>query len=461
MNRSYKNTVIAILLACILTMAIGYAALQQRLNISGTSSITSVFKVKITNIVSTPSGKATNDVSPSFTDATANFSTNLVSPKDSMTYDITVENQGNLDAILKKITISDSGNPAIKFTSSGLKQGDILKYGESTVLTIKVEYDDSITSQPENISGNLTVKLDYEQLLPGINDIVETASSKLIATAVTSGDGLYASAAVPGKYVFRGAAPDNYVTFNGEEAGWRIVSVNEDGTIKLIRNSYVKKGAFDSDGLRDSGSNGIGGTYCAQTANGCNAWAATKNLVGSPEVYTNYEYSGTVLVDSEVNTYLNGTYYNSLTNEAKDQILSYNFSVGSPISIYVQTMISDEKSYLWNGKIGLINLSDFVNANSNGELCSDYSIHNSNWKTCKLTNWLASLVGSSMSDNAWTIAPHGMDTAYVHDIYGAGVASGSEAKLTSGQIIPVVYISGDGSLEGSGAPGDPYVISIK
>ena len=159
----YKNTVVAILLACILTMAIGYAALQQRLNISGTSSISSVYDVRFTKITSTASGTATNKVAPSYTATTANFSTNLVSPGDTMTYKITVSNNGTLDAQLKLVTLSDTQNEAIDFSFYGVKEGDILPAKQKVVVTVVVRYDMSTSSQPNNVNADLSIKLDYGQ----------------------------------------------------------------------------------------------------------------------------------------------------------------------------------------------------------------------------------------------------------------------------------------------------------
>lgn len=37
------------------------------------------------------------------------------------------------------------------------------------------------------------------------------------------------------RYFFTGANPNNYITFNGETAGWRIISVECDGTIKIMK----------------------------------------------------------------------------------------------------------------------------------------------------------------------------------------------------------------------------------
>ena len=42
---------------------------------------------------------------------------------------------------------------------------------------------------------------------------------------VTSGDGLYEDEYEEGRYFYKGADPNNYVTFNNEQAGWRIMSI--------------------------------------------------------------------------------------------------------------------------------------------------------------------------------------------------------------------------------------------
>ena len=49
---------------------------------------------------------------------------------------------------------------------------------------------------------------------------------------------MYIKLAVAGTPV--GGATANYITFNGEEAGWRIISVEADGTIKIIRNGSIE-----------------------------------------------------------------------------------------------------------------------------------------------------------------------------------------------------------------------------
>ena len=116
LNRTQRNYIIIGLCAILVIMGVGYAAFQSQLKISGTSNITSNFLVKITDIeVSSQSGGAADkpDVT-THTDTTATFGTTLQSPGDSITYDITIENQGSIDAVLKTVTKTDTNNRWIK-----------------------------------------------------------------------------------------------------------------------------------------------------------------------------------------------------------------------------------------------------------------------------------------------------------------------------------------------------------
>ena len=121
------------------------------------------------------------------------------------------------------------------------------------------------------------------------------------------------------RYVYKGANPNNYITFNNET--WRIISVESDGTIKIIKDEMLFTKVFDSRGLRDIDSNGAGGTYCANNYAGCNAWAVTEN-------FTNGDVSGSVLKNAEINDYLNGEYFNNLDVNSQKQIVTYSWNVG-------------------------------------------------------------------------------------------------------------------------------------
>ena len=141
-NVRQKNYIIFGLCGILLVMAAGYAAFRSQLTINGTSNITSDWKVLITDIQSSVlAGDATDAEAPTHTETTATFKTNLVSPGDSMQYDITVENQGDIDAVLKTLSKTDSSNDAIIFQMTGIEQGDTLKSHESTTFNVIVTYN--------------------------------------------------------------------------------------------------------------------------------------------------------------------------------------------------------------------------------------------------------------------------------------------------------------------------------
>src|SRR5699024_1470223 len=120
-----------------------------------------------------------------------------------------------------------------------------LQTGEEAILKVTITYND-VTSQPENTSANLNVTLDYAQ--KGSGSVTPSPSGPTIGgqdvEVVESGDGLYADEYEEGRYIYKGANPNNYITFSGET--WRIISVENDGSIKIMRNESIGKRAWDS-----------------------------------------------------------------------------------------------------------------------------------------------------------------------------------------------------------------------
>ena len=196
------------------------------------------------------------------------------------------------------------------------------------------------------------------------------AAWQLKKNLVNSEDGLYTDSYENGRYIYRGQNPNNYIVFNNEK--WRIISIEKDDTIKIIKESSIGDMSFDTIANRDSTTN----TFCVRSAQyGCNAWAATSNLNGNPNEIVVYfpnggktgstaSYSGTVIKDSSLNTYLNTEYYNSLVDSSK--IIKGTFYIGTPGSEYdSETMsinIDQAKAYSWTGNIGLMSILEYMNA---------------------------------------------------------------------------------------------------
>ncbi len=453
-NNKKRNIIIGVLCAIVLLMAVGYAAFNTVLNIKGTSNITSSWNIKITKIeTKNIVGTASNNGDPSFEELSATFKTILQAPGDSIEYDITVSNAGSLDAKLDEITLSDTNNPAIKFTASGMTKGDVITAGNTKVLTVKVEYISSVSEQPTNTTSSLTVDLDYSQAT-GTAPSGESAADKLIGTAVTTGDGLYADTYEEGRYIYRGGTPNNYITFNEET--WRILSVEADGTIKVIRNESIGDKAFDSQGYRDNTSNGAGGTYCAGAKYGCNAWAKNDNFI-------NGGLTGTVLKDAEINTYLNNDYYNGLTEEARAQITTGTFKAG-PVTngdTSLGNTVTSENATTWNGNIALATASEYVRTSNNSQCTSVNAYYNTSacYSNGSTHNWLTKIMNSSTKKYSLLLSPWYGSSSFVFRADSDGGLLYIYAHTTTRPgVAPVVYLKSDIQLSGEGTEDNPYII---
>ena len=488
-HRSYKNNksiLIGGLLAVVVIMAVGYAAFASSLKISGTSNISTSWNISITDITtSNKVGSASVSGTPSYDGLTATFNTNLVLPGDSITYNIKVENKGNLNAKLNKIALKKDNNSAILFETSGIKEGDVLKQGAYTTLSIKVTYSNSVTSQPTNLDASLTVTLDFVQSDGSSGstggDTSNAAAEMLKAKVVTSGDGLYTDSTEAGRYVYRGANPNNYITLGTDT--YRIIAIESDNTLKVIKNGSIGIKVFDpgySTSITDvTGSNSTDGTrysstrtdYCydssASSYLGCKVWGSkttTLDTNGKNVTQMPWTIDGTLkdLPEKEayLNTYLNNDWYNSLSSNVQNIVVSHMFNVG--VTKYNVTNLSNtitqEQTYKWKGKVGLMNPSDYVKASTNSECTSVMAYWNNSscYEESATHNWI--YAGPAAKNFSWTIAPSStLNASNMFHVYSDGGLSHDYA-INSYGAAPVLYLSSDISLEGDGISNSPYTV---
>ena len=167
-DRKKRNIIIGSLCSLLVFMGIGYAVLSQTLNISGTANMKGTWDIKITDISeASRTGKAdpgtptisTNGVS-------ASFEANLWMPGDSITYNITVKNNGNIDAALKELVPSvENGVQQVKFSNNAV-QGKVLRQGESYTFQVSVVFDEDATEIPPDSKTNppkYTISLTFVQ----------------------------------------------------------------------------------------------------------------------------------------------------------------------------------------------------------------------------------------------------------------------------------------------------------
>ena len=161
-DRKKRNIIIGSLCCLLVFMGIGYALLNQRLTIKGQEIVMGEWDVRITNITSkNPVGKA-KDVSHSFTNTSATFEADLWLPGDSIEYEVTVENKGNVVAALQTVTPSTvASDNSVKFTHTEIPQ--ILQPGDVKTFTMKVEFLESASSIPSNKDVKYTLDIVYVQ----------------------------------------------------------------------------------------------------------------------------------------------------------------------------------------------------------------------------------------------------------------------------------------------------------
>ncbi len=294
-----------------------------------------------------------------------------------------------------------------------------------------------------------------------------TAASKLRKLANNkSSDGLVADTYENGRYFFKGADPNNYITFNGEE--WRILSVEYDDTIKIVKNSSIE------DSLPfDSGKN--------------SDWSS-----------------------SSLSKYLNETYVNTLADA--DSITEHSFAAGATTlnsdytNLSLNEQVISENSSYWSGRIGLLTASEYLRANTNSEECGSLYLNNTNYDNCRTTNYLSKLsvpsytllwtmsqivnntVNIDEQDNtlsqdgvtesseltdvqtedeglvldanynyAFGISVPLLETNFTEQTIKVGTVNPVSVEEAFG-IVPVVYLKADIMLEGNGTKDDPFII---
>lgn len=169
MNTRKKNNILIVtLVVAMLFMSVAYAILSQQLNLSGSASTGDAkWSVEITDITVKAISGAAKSNSESFTVTSATFDTELSLPNDSITYEVTVQNLGTVDAALKSITSNiaelHDEQAYLRYVIEGANEETVLAAGDTTTVSITVSFEDVDELPPEPINQTLTATLNYVQ----------------------------------------------------------------------------------------------------------------------------------------------------------------------------------------------------------------------------------------------------------------------------------------------------------
>lgn len=286
-----------------------------------------------------------------------------------------------------------------------VKQKKILIIGSlSLLLFLCVGYAAFQTNLSINARGNI-IELPHCEF-----------GGKMVNT-INEGDGLYFDDYEDGKCTYKGTNPNNYIIFNNES--WRIISIEDSGVIKIVKNESVDIRQWHSSNNND--------------------WET-----------------------SDIKSYLNSEYLSTIMEQNK--IIRHMWNIGSVITnnndlasqINKENSIKSQDAY-----VGLITVSEYLRANNNKDECGTFSLNNTNRTTCLKTNWIYNIF-PSQTNNLWTISPYDSDTLGIYTIDGdlglSGTIGGDWAR-TSNSVVPVLYLSSEITLSGSGTEQDPYIIT--
>ena len=347
---------------------------------------------------------------------------------------------------------------------------------ESKTYTLRLWLDENVGMNTEGVqnakfSSKIVVTTSYIEALEDAKDVLsyvkenaDSSSTDVITVPVISNDSCTYTLAYDGtsdnnlRYV--GANPCNYVTFNGEKAGWRIIGIlntPEGQRMKLIRTDSLE--------------------YLS--------WNFT-----STESYSNDWTTSTLQTLLNSGAYYNrttGQYYNSgpttaitldytsigLTEAAKNQIDTITWKLGGTSSYPSQpnglashwytyergTTVYTGRPTEWQGKVGLMYPSDYGYATSgatsmNRASCLANGLYNWAYSDCSKNDWLY----DSSSVYQWTLSPDSSNSDYVFYVAIPGNLSTNRADDV-GLVRPSVYLipsmtilGGEGTLE------NPYTI---
>ena len=163
-NKNRLYYIFGIIAFCtFVSIGIGYSILTSVVRVDGTTSITSTWRIVFTDAKEKTMDKATTKAGPTITGGTSlSLSVELDEPGSQATYDVTVQNQGTIDAVVKEIRFNDGEPNDLKVVVSNLYKGFPLKAGESKTFQVIATWDPSVPESSET-EEDIKIDVDFEQ----------------------------------------------------------------------------------------------------------------------------------------------------------------------------------------------------------------------------------------------------------------------------------------------------------
>ena len=382
---------------------------------------------------------------------------------------ITDSAYGYKDAIQKHsmyLQTADSSSEGLKgsYTVTELKNLGLKISGQEPS-------DGVVLLDEEGITGCL--KFDEYTTYLYNNQVVGTAKGNCpTQKLVTTGDGLYKSETEPGRFIYRGATPNNRIFLKEDGTNntlYRIVSYETDGTIKVVRDEKLDPNmAWDEETTRQNTASG----YFCTSGNGCNVWGKGSNtLYNGSSLGDSFHYffytsptattltngvSGKVGTESTLNKYLNDGSWTGLSN-LESYIDNHSWNVGGIYYTADDKGIikekEEERQLTWIGKVGLMNITEYVDASLNPTCTSvRANFGSASGSPCKELNW------TYKNYLQWSLSPNPNSRYSVWIVGSTGCFYSNNAYGTSIGVRPAFYLKSQINLSGTGAENNEYQI---
>ena len=304
-----------------------------------------------------------------------------------------------------------------------------------------VYFDTSTASSPgDTILGNVEVN-------EGTPNFSQTA---------TTDEGVYKTEDNLGtSYYFRGAVTNNYVSFAGYY--WRIIRINGDGSIRIIYDGTNAHANGESSTDRQTGTSAYNSSYnqsyyvgytwtSAQRPSSQNSGTAS-TIKGVLDTWYSTNISGKGLDDKVVSSpgFCNDRNTASGSNWVSSGTTFYYAAYGRLVSAKTPTLECSNTNDIYTTKVGLITADEVSMAGGvYGTSNSSYYLYTGQYY------WTMSPYNFGVgSSNSW---------ANVFYVGSNGYLSSNNVGGTFG-VRPVLNLSADVTLTGSGTQTDPYVVS--
>ena len=334
----------------------------------------------------------------------------------------------NIDDINVKIK-DKNGNIISEFKENILDKKLINLYsieGESTqryTVVIKSNTKIKFKGTLKVINESMTTETFSDLIL--LNNNVGIQKSRIGSEIATKNEGLISSIDNKGTtYYFRGNIENNYVKIN--EFIFRIVRINGDSTVRLVLNDVLpNQYAYNTNTISEGGDvSSLTLLGSSTVLNELNTW-----FDSNFSNYSEYFSVGDYCTDSSFVFELNGikystTYDRIMNDEAPDLYCSGN---------------------VYNGKVGLLNVDEVVFAGASGRIPNtSYYLYNKD------------IPGNYLTSSTYFV--NTSNNVAMMNIMSNGAIGDGILINTPSYLRPVVNISVNAKIKGSGTLNDPYII---